>query len=165
MRIKFKVPAVRGQGRPRFSKYSGAYKSKKDIEYENLIKDCFLKEAKDFEPIKRPVAIHIEVNYKLPKSTAKYVVDEVTYSDNNYVPQSKPDIDNIAKSVLDALNEVAYIDDKQVYSLTCDKYFDTTSDTDYLIVVICYYDNYYRTIEDIKNERRRNQEIKHIWKA
>lgn len=89
------------------------------------------------------------------------MVDEVTYSDHDYVPQTKPDIDNIAKSVLDALNGVAYIDDKQVYSLTCNKYFDTISDTDYLTVVIYYYDDY-RTIEDIKNERRRNQEIKHI---
>lgn len=161
MRITFKVPALRGQGRPRFSKYSGAYKSKEDIEYENLIKDCFLKVAKDFEPSKRPVLIKIEANYKLAKSIPKYVVDEVTYSDHDYVPQTKPDIDNIAKSVLDALNGVAYIDDKQVYSLTCNKYFDTISDTDYLTVVIYYYDDY-RTIEDIKNERRRNQEIKHI---
>lgn len=160
MSITFKVPALRGQGRPRFSKYSGAYKSKEDIEYENLIKDCFLKVAEDFEPSKRPVSIKIEANYKLAKSIPKYVVDEVTYSDHDYVPQSKPDIDNIAKSVLDALNGVAYIDDKQVHKLTCTKYFDTKSDTDYLIVVIYYYN--YRTIEDIKNERRRNQEIKHI---
>lgn len=160
MEIRFKVPALRGQGRPRFSKYSGAYKSKKDIEYENLIKECFLKEAKDFEPSKRPVSILIAANYKPAKSTPKYVVDEVTYGDFDYVPQSKPDIDNIAKSVLDALNGVAYIDDKQVYSLTCDKFFDTTSNTDYLIVDINYSD--YRTIEDIKNERRRNQEIKHL---
>lgn len=155
MRITFKVPALRGQGRPRFSKYSGAYKSKKDLEYENLIKECFFKVAKDFEPSKRPVSIKIEANYKLAKSTPKYVADEVTYSGYDYVPQTKPDIDNIAKSVLDALNGVAYIDDKQVYNLTCAKYFDTISDTDYLIVVIYYYDDY-RTIEDIKNERRRH---------
>lgn len=154
MRITFKVPAIRGQGRPRFSKYSGAYKSKEDVDYENLIKECFLKEANAFEPSKRPVAIHIEANYKLTKSTPKYVVDEITSSGFYYAPQSKPDIDNIAKSVLDALNGVAYIDDKQVYNLTCAKYFDTISDTDYLIVNINYYNC--RTIEDIKNERRRH---------
>lgn len=154
MRITFKVPALRGQGRPRFSKYSGAYKSKEDVDYENLIKECFFKVAKDFEPSKRPVSIHIEANYRLTKSTPKYVADEVTYSDFYYAPQSKPDIDNIAKSVLDALNGVAYIDDKQVYSLICAKRFDTTSDTDYLIVNINYYNC--RTIEDIKNERRRH---------
>lgn len=155
MKITFKVPALRGQGRPRFSKYSGAYKSKKDIEYENLIKDSFLKVAEGFEPSKRPVSIHIEAMYKLAKSLPKYVVDEVTYRTCDYVPQSKPDVDNIAKSVLDALNGVAYIDDKQVYNLNCAKYFDTKSDTDYLIVTIYYCDDY-RTIEDIKNERRRH---------
>lgn len=154
MVITFKVPALRGQGRPRFSKYSGAYKSKKDIEYENLIKDCFLKEAWDFEPSNRPVTIQILAYYKLAKSTPKYVVDEVTYNDFDYVPQSKPDIDNIAKSVLDALNGVAYIDDKQVYSLYCNKFFDTISDTDYLIVNIIFSDH--KTMGDIKNERRRH---------
>ena len=154
MVITFIVPALRGEGRPRFSKYSGAYKSQKDVEYENLINDCFFKVAKDFEDSKRPVSIHIEAYYKLAKSTPKYVVDEVTYNDFDYVPQSKPDIDNIAKSVLDALNGVANIDDKQVYTLTCDKFFDTISDTDYLIVIIIFSDH--KTMEDIKNERRRH---------
>ena len=30
----------------------------------------------------------------------------------------KPDLDNMAKAVLDALNGLAYIDDSQIYSLT-----------------------------------------------
>ena len=33
----------------------------------------------------------------------------------------KPDVDNIAKAVLDALNGIAYDDDKQITSLVIDK--------------------------------------------
>ncbi len=36
-------------------------------------------------------------------------------------PTLKPDTDNIAKVVCDALNGVAYHDDKQITSLTVDK--------------------------------------------
>ena len=152
MVIRFKVPALRGQGRPRFSRYSNAYKDKKDIEYERLIRECFLKEAKDFEPSDRPVEINIKANYKLAKNTPKYVREMLFYNDFNYVPQSKPDVDNIAKSVLDALNGIAYIDDKQVYSLTCNKSFDLESDISYLDVEVGYFQ--YDTLEDIKRWRK-----------
>lgn len=154
MVIRFKVPYLRGQGRPRFSKYSGAYKDKKDIEYENLIKECFLKEAKDIKPSERPVCICIEAFYKLPKQTPKYVKEELKENLYDYVPQSKPDIDNVAKSVLDALNGIAYVDDKQVYELCCNKNYDIKSETGYLDVNVIY--DSYSTLEDIKNERRRH---------
>lgn len=154
MVIRFTVPSLRGQGRPRFSKYSGAYKDKKDIEYEKLIRECFLKEAKGIKPSERPVSILIGAFYKLPKQTPKYVKDEIEENLYDYVPQSKPDLDNIAKSVLDALNGVAYVDDKQVYDLCCNKSYDIKSDIDYLDVNVIY--DSYNTLEDIKNERRRH---------
>lgn len=154
MVIRFTVPELRGQGRPRFSKYSGAYKDKKDIEYEKLIRECFLKETKDIKPSERPVCICIESFYKLPKQTPKYVKEELKENLYDYVPQSKPDIDNVAKSVLDALNGVAYIDDKQIHDLCCNKNYDITSETDYLEVTVIY-DNF-NTLEDIKYERRRH---------
>ncbi len=38
-------------------------------------------------------------------------------------PTMKPDNDNIAKSVLDALNGLAYVDDKQIVELKVNKYY------------------------------------------
>ena len=35
----------------------------------------------------------------------------------------KPDTDNIAKSILDSLNGIAYLDDKQVIKLVVEKYY------------------------------------------
>lgn len=42
-------------------------------------------------------------------------------------PAGKPDIDNVAKAVLDALNGVAYEDDKQVVILHCEKKYAETA--------------------------------------
>lgn len=38
---------------------------------------------------------------------------------------NKKDIDNIAKFILDCMNKIVFHDDKQVYSLTIEKYYDT----------------------------------------
>lgn len=36
---------------------------------------------------------------------------------------TKPDLDNVGKAILDALNEIAYNDDGQVYRLTVEKWY------------------------------------------
>lgn len=38
-------------------------------------------------------------------------------------PTVKPDTDNIAKSILDSLNGIAYLDDKQFVKLEVEKYY------------------------------------------
>lgn len=43
--------------------------------------------------------------------------------DNKIYPTVKPDTDNIAKSILDALNGIAYNDDKQVVTLIVQKWY------------------------------------------
>lgn len=48
-------------------------------------------------------------------------------------PNKKPDLDNIAKIILDGLNGVAYTDDKQVTSLEIEKVY---SDTPCVVVYI-----------------------------
>ena len=38
-------------------------------------------------------------------------------------PTKKPDLDNVIKSILDALNKVAYHDDTQIVSLSMEKFY------------------------------------------
>ena len=38
-------------------------------------------------------------------------------------PTKKPDLDNVIKSILDALNKVAYHDDTQIVSLSVEKFY------------------------------------------
>lgn len=43
--------------------------------------------------------------------------------DKHIRPTKKPDLDNIMKCVTDALNEIAYQDDKQIVSASIEKYY------------------------------------------
>lgn len=73
-----------------------------------------------------PVSVHIDVMRALPKSRPKRVASEPDLG--------KPDLDNVAKAVLDALNGVAYDDDSQVVSLVVNKLPRERRDSDALRV-------------------------------
>ena len=45
-------------------------------------------------------------------------------------PVVKPDVDNVAKSILDALNGIIYLDDKQIIELDIEKIYAETSWTE-----------------------------------
>ena len=99
-----------GKARPRFA-YGHAYTPKQTTDYERQIKNAFI--AAGGEKIESDgVIIEIDVYYK------KTAADKKKTS-----PTKKPDIDNICKIVLDGLNGVAYADDKQIVSLSANKYF------------------------------------------
>lgn len=51
-------------------------------------------------------------------------------------PSIRPDIDNLIKIVLDGLNGVAYIDDKQVIGITAEKFYGETPRVEVVITEI-----------------------------
>jgi Holliday junction resolvase RusA-like endonuclease len=63
----------------------------------------------------------INAYYSIPKSTSKK--DRELIKQGLKKPTKKPDIDNIAKIILDSLNGIAYKDDTQVVSLTVHKIY------------------------------------------
>ena len=101
---------VSGKGRPRFTRGGHAYTPKGTRDYEMAIREAFENApGRPQEPFSGPIAVCIITYRQLPKSTPKSVCSE---------PDThKPDIDNVAKIVLDALNGVAWEDDAQVVSL------------------------------------------------
>ena len=68
-----------------------------------------------------PLEVHIIAYYEIPKSISKKKKQEML--EDKIRPTIKPDTDNIAKSILDSLNGIAYKDDKQIVSLKVDKYY------------------------------------------
>lgn len=66
-----------------------------------------------------PVAVTIAAWYQMPKSWPKY-----KRTDMKGLPRtSKPDMDNVIKSILDGLNKVAWEDDAQVYKIHAVKHW------------------------------------------
>lgn len=125
--VKFTVPGepkgkarartVRGRGGQTFS-----YTPEGTILYENLIKTCYRQDAgqvifNDGQPLK----VTILAFYPVPKSYSKKKKQQMLKDE--LFPTKKPDIDNIAKCVLDALNKVAYRDDTQVVELRMEKHY------------------------------------------
>lgn len=108
----FTIPGYpRGKSRPRFvrmGKYVRTYQPKEDEEREKAIKAAYLKAFGNIGPYSGPVAISMEVVYTVPPSRPK----REKLSPGPKV--TKPDLDNVVKSVLDGLNKVAYTDDAHV---------------------------------------------------
>ena len=123
MMVEFMVlGAPKGKERPRAAKLRDRtilYTPKKTKDYEREIATAYRTQCRGI--FSGAVAIEIHAYYEIPKSASrKRVLDMVSDRER---PTKKPDGDNIAKAVCDALNGVAYKDDSQVVDLTVRKYY------------------------------------------
>lgn len=109
----FVIPGEpKGKGRPRFTRSGHPYTPGKTIEYENLVRMAFAEKYPNAEPLTGEVFVTIMTYFAIPKSVSKKKRELMV---NNVVnPTKKPDLDNIAKSILDSLNGLAFVDDAQV---------------------------------------------------
>jgi Holliday junction resolvase RusA-like endonuclease len=117
--VSFTIPGEpKGKARPRVfkNKYTGksqAVTPADTVAYENLVRHAY-KET-DSRKLEGMLMAQIEAFYSIPKSMTKKK-RELICKEQLY-PVKRPDLDNIAKIVLDALNGVAYNDDAQVVYL------------------------------------------------
>ena len=109
-----------GKQRPKVSLHNGyahAYTPKETLMYENKVAYAYKEVAKDFIFYRNDLlSVSITAFFPLNKSdygkkglnkSGRYKLDQI------YAPTHK-DIDNICKAILDGLNGVAWLDDKQV---------------------------------------------------
>lgn len=116
-----------GKARPRSGKF-GVYNPKQNKEYEDRVRAAF-KQAVGMitEPVDKPMWLSIECVYPIPKTTPKRK-REMMLAGKLY-PMVKPDLDNCIKSVMDALNGLAYYDDKQIVHLRAVKKYGDVPQT------------------------------------
>lgn len=121
MIYEFEVPGkIIGKGRPRLNSYTGCvYTPTRTKDYENLVIQYFMLKYPRFKPLEGRVKVEITANFGIPKSAKKQ--DRELMLENKINPIKKPDIDNIVKIVLDAMNECAFNDDTQITKLSVEK--------------------------------------------
>jgi len=123
MELQFTVPGEpRGKGRPRFTRRGFAYTDTATRDYETLIREQ-ANTAMRYWPdgmVATPVSVRIDIYKGVPKSWS--MAKRKRALDGQEIP-GKPDLDNVAKGVLDAMNGVAYIDDTQVVRLLVQKQY------------------------------------------
>ena len=112
------VPTAKG--RPRFTSVGGfarTYTPAKTKNAEGMIEWIALNAMKQNENtlLTEPLVVFIEFRMPIPKSFSKAKV--LSCQCGETVPTVKPDADNLAKTVLDAMNKTVYRDDSQIVDL------------------------------------------------
>ena len=104
-----------GKQRPRYSsKTHRMYTPTKTSTFEEKLKWAFKSKYNiETELSTKPFKAKIIAVFEPAKSLSKKKKEELLYSEYT----KKPDADNIAKIILDSLNELAYKDDNQVAEL------------------------------------------------
>lgn len=105
------------KGRPRVGKF-GTYTPKKTLNYETYVKELWVTSYGQ-TMLEGELKAEITAYFSIPKSTSKK--KKVEMSEGRINPIKRPDADNIAKTVLDALNGIAYYDDSQIVEVTVKK--------------------------------------------
>lgn len=122
--IDFEVPGrPRGKERPRtvrLGNHITTYTPKNTVEYEKSIRKSYKNSAGNFK-LENAINAEILAIFPVPKSTSKKLKEQML--NGNIIYTKKPDCDNIAKVILDALNNTAYNDDSQVCKLTVEKIY------------------------------------------
>lgn len=97
---------VRGQGRPKVDyNRKRVYKARNDKAWERSIREAYVNAGGPWFGDK-PLSITVIVHRALPKATPIRIEFEPDIH--------KPDASNILKSIEDALNGIAYVDDRQI---------------------------------------------------
>lgn len=120
--MRFTIPGEPcGKGRPRVVHVNGVsrtYTPEKTARYENLVQLMFRNACREYIA-EGPAGMRIEAYFSIPKSTSKRKRELMLVG--MIRPTKKPDMDNIAKIICDALNGLAYRDDSQIVRLSLDK--------------------------------------------
>ncbi len=115
MRIIFDIDPCPAS-RPRVTRWSTYYPKK----YTQFKKDMIaLTSELDITPSESLLSVHIGFYIGMPKSWSKKKKESKhgQYCDNN------ADVDNYLKAILDSLNEVVYVDDRQIVEVYAKKIY------------------------------------------
>jgi Holliday junction resolvase RusA-like endonuclease len=145
MRCEFKVIGdIQTKQRPRFNN-GHAYTPKDTITYENYIRSEFHRQCEGVHFGDKPIYAVVYAYFSPSKELNKYEAYRLPC-------MNQKDCDNIAKTVLDALNGIAYNDDRQIIQLETGKYY--IQDEPEHIEVTLSEMKIFDTLETLKKEKQ-----------
>ena len=121
--IIFEIPGEpQGKRRARFVRaghFIKSYADPKTVSYETFVREMFCLAYPGFVPLEGALAVEIGVFCGMPGSVSKK--KRALMESGEMRPAKKPETDNIAKVVLDALTGLAFKNDAQVTRLVVEK--------------------------------------------
>lgn len=123
MKISFTVPGSPfGKQRPRHMKNGHTYTPSETREHEQLFAAAYRQQCKGYRfPPGENIDLQVIAYMKIPKSASKSKREKMLAGELR--PTVKPDWDNIGKLAADALNGIAYDDDKCIVDATVRKFY------------------------------------------
>ena len=137
--ITFKVHGTPvGKGRPRFSTRGGyvrSYTPERTRDWECHVSDVAHGAMLNAGavPTYDAVRVIVDAYYPVPASYSKKKREACISGEVK--PMTKPDIDNVVKALLDAMNKVVFVDDKQVVNVQATKHY-TDQDEGFVVVEV-----------------------------
>lgn len=123
--ITFEVPLTPyGKGRPRFSTFQGhirTYTPAHTRAHENTFKIYARQAMAGRYPFEKGTGIAVKVIAYFPVPASYSKTKRAACEANVIKHMVKPDVDNVVKAVLDAMNDCVYFDDSQVYKIEVEK--------------------------------------------
>lgn len=123
--MKFTVLGIPvAKGRPKFARkgnFVTSHTPQDTVNYENLVRLSYQQSFDDLRVLQGEVSMKIDAFFPIPKSTSKKKHQLMAIGAIQHT--KKPDADNVAKAICDALNKIAYADDSQIVSLEVNKYY------------------------------------------
>lgn len=130
MNLTFTIPGEpTAQGRPRFSTHGGfvkAYDPETSRNYKAYVK-LLASEAMQrigLTLTELPLGVEIIADVGIAASKSKKFKEQAL--NGLQLPIKKPDVDNVAKIILDSISGIVYKDDKQIVKLTVSKKYSDT---------------------------------------
>lgn len=135
--VLFKVDGpVRGKGRPRFVKATGrTYTPAETMSAEERVRQAW-REAGAPDYGSSPVRLNVTVVLERPASHRRVNGDLSAAGLRSVYPVRKPDLDNVAKLIGDALQGCAFRDDSQVVDSDLSRRWATAEQHDHVLVFI-----------------------------
>jgi Holliday junction resolvase RusA-like endonuclease len=138
MQIHFQVEGnPKGKGRPRFTRagsFTRVYTDKQTLDYEAVIKSFAVEAMGSTDPLETPVSVFLYVRHPIPQSYSKKRTEACLSGLEK--PCKKPDIDNIAKTYLDGMNGVVFVDDTQVVDLHVKKVYSAVAGVNVMVMEV-----------------------------
>lgn len=115
----------RGKGRPRATTRGGrfptVYTDAKTRKYEASVRKVAEAAMAGRAPLEGPLSLSLRFRLPIPKSETK--AHKAAMASGETAPTKKPDWDNAAKAMCDAMNGVVYVDDCQIVRAFVTKIF------------------------------------------
>ena len=127
------------QGRPRAVRMGAGvrmYDPPKSKAYKQMVSARVRSYMKinGIQTITEPLAVHLNFYFTPPKSYSKKRIRAIEAKEELFT--KKPDLDNLAKSILDSCNNLLFKDDSQIVGLTIGKHYGHEDYVDVKVQII-----------------------------